>query len=234
MSRCIAVIPARGGSKGVPLKNVAPLAGTTLLDLAIDCAVAVPAITDVVVTTDHPAIADRARLRSVNVVERPAHLATDSSPTVDAVLHVLDVLDAADDTIVVTLQPTSPLRTHEHLAGALELLGRPSTASGGSHSVISVCECEHHPLKSFTIDADGAVEPIRDFATLEAPRQKLPGYFRANGAIYVSRAGDIRRFTSVVAPNPRCFVMDQESSLDVDTPLDMRIAEALLRGELGS
>jgi len=234
MSRCIAVIPARGGSKGVPLKNVAPLAGTTLLDLAIDCATAAAGVTEIVVTTDHPTIADHARRRDVVVVDRPAHLATDSSPTVDAVLHALDVLGAADDTIVVTLQPTSPLRTHEHLTQAIEMFRQANAATGASHSVISVCECDHHPLKSFTIDADGAVEPIRDLATLEAPRQKLPGYFRANGAIYVSRARDIRRYNSVVAPQPRCFVMDHESSLDVDTPLDMRIAEALLRGTLDS
>jgi N-acylneuraminate cytidylyltransferase len=225
VARCIAVIPARGGSKGVPLKNVAPIAGTTLLDLAIDSAAA-PGITDVVVSTEHDAIAERARARGVTVVDRPAALATDVSPTIDAVRHVLDTLALPDDTIVVTLQPTSPLRTAVHVGDALREFTRQ-----GMTSLMSVCETEHHPLKTFTLDAAGAVEPMRDMGTLESPRQKLPRFFRANGAIYVSRAGDIRRHNSV-APDPRCFVMDPASSLDVDSPLDMHIADALLRGTL--
>jgi N-acylneuraminate cytidylyltransferase len=227
--RCVAVIPARGGSKGVPLKNVAPIAGTTLLDLAIDSARGAAAITDIVVSTDHPTIAERARARDVIVIDRPAALAGDDSPTVDAVRHVLDTLALADDTVVVTLQPTSPLRTHRHVEEALR-----EFAGHSSGTVVSVCEAEHHPLKTFTIDSGNAVVPMRDMATLESPRQALPRYFRANGAIYVSRAGDIRRHDSVVAPEPHCYVMDRRSSLDVDSALDMRIAEALLRGDLGS
>jgi len=227
--RCVAVIPARGGSKGVKLKNVAPLAGTTLLDLAIDSARGIPEIGDIVVTTDHPTIADRARARDVIVIDRPAALAGDDSPTVDAVRHVLDTLALADDTVVVILQPTSPMRTNHHVEEALHEFARRSTGT-----VVSVCEAEHHPLKTFTIDAANAVVPMRDMATLESPRQALPRYYRANGAIYVSRAGDIRRHDSVVAPEPHCYVMDRRSSLDVDSPLDMRIAEALLRGDLGS
>jgi N-acylneuraminate cytidylyltransferase len=227
--RCVAVIPARGGSKGVPLKNVAPLAGTTLLDLAIDSARGAAQITDIVVSTDHPTIADRARARDVIVIDRPAALAGDDSPTVDAVRHVIDTLELADDTVIVTLQPTSPLRTHRHVEEALRQFAERSAGT-----VMSVCEAEHHPLKTFTIDAGNAVTPMRDMTTLESPRQALPRYYRANGAIYVSHAGDIRRHDSVVAPNPHCYVMDRHSSLDVDSPLDMRIAEALLRGELGS
>ena len=152
MVRCVAVIPARGGSKGVKLKNVAPLAGTTLLDLAIDSARGIPEIGDIVVTTDHPMIADRARARDVIVIDRPAALAGDDSPTVDAVRHVLDTLALADDTVVVTLQPTSPMRTNRHVEEALREFARRSTGT-----VVSVCEAEHHPLKTFTIDAANAV-----------------------------------------------------------------------------
>jgi N-acylneuraminate cytidylyltransferase/CMP-N,N'-diacetyllegionaminic acid synthase len=149
--RIIALVPARGGSKGLPGKNVLPLLGKPLIAWTIEQAKACSYIDRVMVTTDDDGIAAAAREFGADVpFKRPAHLATDAAKSLDVVLHALDWLEAHGDRydLLVLLQPTSPLRTAGDIGGALDLF-----ISKNAGAVVSVCETDHHPYWSNTIPA---------------------------------------------------------------------------------
>lgn len=222
-----AVIPARGGSKGLSGKNVRPLAGRPLIAYSIAAALDCPGIARCVVTSDSAEIRAVALAHGAEAVERPGALAGDCSPTQDAVRHVLETLaptsESLPDTLVL-LQPTSPLRTAAHVEACLAAFH-----AAGASSAIAVTEAEHHPYKAMRI-AGGLLEPLFDAATLEGPRQSLPAAYRQTGAIYVV---DTRRFLETNSFYVRpClpFLMPAEASVDIDTPLDLALAELLLAG----
>ncbi|MGE4297200.1 MAG: methyltransferase domain-containing protein [Desulfovibrionaceae bacterium] len=224
MPRTVAIITARGGSKGFPRKNLALLAGRPLVAHAVEAALGCPRIDGVYVTTDDAAIADAARLAGARIIDRPAALATDGSLSSDAVAHALETLRAAEGLpeYFVLLQPTSPLRTAAHVTRCLDGFFASGAASG-----ISVCELAHHPHKAFVMDGTG-LAPLADVALLEAPRQSLPPCFRQNGAIYVMRSQDFLERRSFFAAPAFPFVMGEDESLDIDTPADLARAEAQL------
>lgn len=222
-----AVIPARGGSKGFPGKNIHPLAGRPLIAHSIAAALECPGIDRCIVTTDAPEIRDVALAHGAEVVDRPAALAADLSPTQDAVRHVLEVLAPSPDRrpeTLVLLQPTSPLRTAGHVAACLKAF-----RAAGAASSIAVTEAEHHPYKAMRLDG-GLLEPLFDASTLEGPRQSLPAAYRQTGAIYVV---DTRRFlerNSFYIRPCLPFLMPAEASIDIDTPLDLALAGLILAG----
>jgi N-acylneuraminate cytidylyltransferase len=220
--RTWAVVPARAGSKGLPGKNVAPLAGSPLVEHAIAQAQRVAGVDEVVVTTDDPQVAAIGARRGAHLVDRPAELAGDLARSVDAVVHALDAVGAADEDRVVLLQPTSPLRTDEDVTACL-------ARAGDVGAVVTVCEVDHHPFKGF-VEVDGELTPVRHLDDLEAPRQALPRAVRPNGAVYVVGVGQLRREGRFLAAPVTVVEVPLERSLDVDTAADLARAEAILGG----
>jgi CMP-N,N'-diacetyllegionaminic acid synthase len=217
----IALIPARGGSKGLPGKNIIPLAGKPLIAHSIDAARSCAGIERVVVTTDDKAIAAVAREYGAEVVMRPAELATDTASTFDAVVHALNQLPPVET--LVLLQPTSPLRTAAHLNAALSAYN-----AANAPALISVCREEHHPYKSFVLDAAGVLSPLYDRESLSKPRQQLPDVYRQNGAIYIIRTDILLREKHFFVDGTLPFIMDANVSVDVDTANDLAQCEYLL------
>jgi CMP-N,N'-diacetyllegionaminic acid synthase len=219
----LAIIPARGGSKGVYRKNLRELAGKPLLVHSIEHAQATSQIDAVIVSTDDEEIASVAIAAGAEVVRRPAALARDETPTLPVLVHVLEQLSGArSPNRVVTLQPTSPLRRAEDLSAAIELLISPYD------SVVGVCPAEHSPYKMFNIRED-ALTPLIPGSPPGTPRQRLPVAYRENGAVYVTRRTVLMDARSIWGARTRPYVMDVESSIDIDCELDFVIAELLLK-----
>jgi CMP-N-acetylneuraminic acid synthetase len=216
----LAVVPARGGSVGLPGKNLAPFQGRPLVAHTVHTAVAA-GVPEVVVTTDDAEIAAAAAAEGARTVDRPAHLAEATSRTLPAVLHALDALAVPDETLVLLLQPTSPLRTADDIAECLDIHGDRPTGS-----VVQMCRStEHHPLKVCLETPDGGIAPVRDWADLEAPRQVLPAVLRPTGGIYLVRAGDLRRHERFFIPEVRPQFVPVERAIDIDSAADLELAE---------
>jgi CMP-N,N'-diacetyllegionaminic acid synthase len=219
----VAIITARGGSRGLPGKNIALLGGRPLLVWTIEAAQAASSVDYVVVTTDDAEIRAVSENAGAEVIERPLELAGDRARSEDAVRHALDQLagQGISPERLVLLQPTSPLRTAAHIDDALALLVE------GVGSVVSVCEAEHHPHKALT-ELDGVLQAFGDPALLSAPRQALPRALRQNGAIYAVAVEDFRASGRLTHEPMRAFLMDRRTSVDIDDAFDLRVAEALL------
>jgi CMP-N,N'-diacetyllegionaminic acid synthase len=214
----IALIPARGGSKGIRGKNLTPLAGQPLLAWTIAAARGSQMVTTLVVSTEDEAIAGAARSLGAEVLVRPRELADDETPMRDVVVHALSELRDCD--VLVLLQPTSPLRRAEHVDGAVELL-----LESGADSVISVVEVPHRyaPESLMALD-DGRLVPL---GASVARRQDQQRVFARNGpavlALRTDRIGD-----DLYGGDCRPYVMRPEDSVDVDEPFDLELAEFLL------
>jgi len=221
----LGIIPARGGSKGVPLKNRRLVAGKPLIQYSIDAALRSKRLTRVVVSTDDPAIGEIARASGVEVIDRPAHMAGDTSPVIDAVRHAVETLEAngrrKPETIVL-LQPTAPLRTGEDIDRAIELF-----YDKGQNPVCSVSRCEdNHPARMYTLDETGALAPLMtELAVLR--RQDLPPVYHRNGALYVFGQQELAG-GQIIVPGMTPYVMDARQSLNVDTELDLLMLDAML------
>ena len=216
----VGLIPAREGSKGIPRKNLAPLAGKPLLGWTIEAARESATITRVVVSTDWEEAAELARQLGADVLGRPRDLAADETPMLDVVRHALGELPRCD--VLVLLQPTSPLRRAEHVDEAVRLL-----LESGGDSVVSVVEVPHQfrPGKLMAI-ADGRLVRLGS----EPPRRDVgDALYARNGpavlALRPERLGD-----DLYAGDCRPYVMELLDSIDVDGPADLRVAELLLGG----
>lgn len=222
--RIAAIITARGGSKGLPRKNIRLLRGRPLLAHSVEAARGVAAIRDVIVTTDDPEIAAAGAMAGAEIVDRPAALSTDSASSASAVLHALEVLEASNrlPDVVILLQPTSPLRSSAHIASAIRIYQEIEPGS-----VVTVCETEHHPYKML-LRSDEGWEPVHDWMSLEAPRQTLVSSFRPNGAIYVVGVHALRSHGSFFVHPVQMMIMPFEDSVDIDSEDDLWMAERVL------
>jgi CMP-N,N'-diacetyllegionaminic acid synthase len=220
--RVLALIPARGGSKGIPGKNIIGLAGKPLIAWTIDAARASAHVDEVVLSTEDEAIAEVGRRCGAALpFMRPAALATDESSTMDAVFHALDRLPGYD--VIVLLQPTSPLRTTADIDAALLLLAK-------SPSCVSVRPAQDHPYLTFLIDGEQKLAPFVEVPQGQAlRRQDLPAAWCLNGAIYAAEIPWLRAQRSFISPRTLAYPMPAERSIDIDTPADLRAAEELLR-----
>lgn len=223
--RVVAVIPAREGSRGLPGKNLMTVGGQSLIERAVRAA-RDGGVDEVVVTTDGAEIAAEAQRLGCTTVLRPAELATAASRTVDALLHAAAELGLADDTLIVLLQPTSPLRTGGDVRAALV-----RHAVGEVGTTLTGCLVEHHPLKQLLVGPNGTVGPVRSWPDLEAPRQELPRAVRPNGAVYVTSLRDMVRSRSVVVPPLAIVEMPEDRSLDVDDAAALDRARAIADGD---
>jgi len=220
MAERIAVIPARAGSKGVPGKNKRLIAGRPLIAYTIDTALQTKALDRVIVTTDDAEIADLARAAGAEVVERPAEIAGDASPVIDAVLHALDAAGAHDPAAVVLLQQTSPLRTSEDISQAITLFERTGTP------VCSVVRVEDaHPARMYRIEGERLVPQVPELAA--ARRQDLPALYLRNGAIYIVGPEQLARREIICDPMVP-YEMPADRSANVDAEIDLVVLEALL------
>lgn len=228
LSNILALIPARGGSKGIPKKNIRPLAGKPLINYTIEAALQSRYQIRVVVSTDDEEIAKIARAAGAEVpFLRPAELAQDETPTFPVVQHALQWLEqheAYQPKLVVLLQPTSPLRRPEHIDRALELI-----LSSEADSVVSLCEAEHSPYWMKKVDAEGRVSPFISIEEEYTRRQDLPKVYRLNGAIFVTRSEVIMRKNRLLGDDTRAYIMEQDDSIDIDTELDFKLAELLIK-----
>lgn len=215
----VAVVPARGDSRSFPGKNLAPFLGRPLVAHAVATATAAGGVRRVVVTTDDDRIAVTAAGAGADVVRRPADLATATSRTVDGVLHALTTLGVDDRVVVVLVQPTSPLRTPADIDECLDRY-----PGHGSVVQVTAAEAGHHPWKACVL-VDGRLQPSRDWADLESPRQLLPPVLRPTGGVYLLRAADLRRHRRFFVPEVLPQPVPEERAVDIDTAADLHLAE---------
>jgi CMP-N,N'-diacetyllegionaminic acid synthase len=227
--KSLGVIPARGGSKGIPRKNIMALKGRPLIEYTIDAARQSQHLTHFVVSTDDQEIADVARAAGASVpFMRPPDLATDSATSLPVLEHALYEVEKADAThfdIIVMLQPPTPLRTGSDIDEALEML-----ATTGADSVVSVTDIgANHPLRMKRVVGDGVLVNYIDQGHEDMrPRQELPPVYIRNGAVYASRRAVITEQKTMVGADCRALIMPPERSVNIDEPFDLIRAASLL------
>lgn len=221
--RVLFVIPARGGSKGVPGKNIKLLAGRPLIAYTLDAAKAVSSFEDICVSTDSLEIKDVVEREGVPVpFLRPAELATDTATSESVLLHALDYYEQNGKTYeyVVMLQATSPLRTGKHLHEALKMI------DGQTEMVVSVKETDSNPYYVLCEeDGDGFLRLSKESSFTR--RQDCPVVYELNGAIYIMDVNALRK-KGMRLLNRRKFLMDGIYSIDIDTALQFDIAELII------
>jgi CMP-N-acetylneuraminic acid synthetase len=222
--KILGIIPARGGSKGIPHKNIIDLCGRPLISYTIEAGLESKYMDYVMVSTDDEEIADVAKKCGAEVpFMRPAELATDTATTLDAILHALNTLKerGMDFDLLVLLQPTQPLRTADDIDRSIELC-----VSEGCLPLVSVSEVDDHPLLIRTISGNRLSKMLDVSSTCR--RQDMPAYYRVNGCIYINRIDEIDETTSF-NDNILPFVMERSHSVDIDELRDLAVAEYYLK-----
>ncbi len=221
----LAIIPARGGSKGLPRKNVRLLRGRPLIYYTIREAKLSKLITRIIVSTEDREIAEISRSYDVEVQLRPPELSRDETPIIDVILYVIDTLGKIEGykpDIIVLLQPTSPLRRAVDIDNALKIFMNEEC-----DSVVSVYEAPRSLYWSFKIDGK-YLKPIFGYEYLAKRRQELPKLYIPNGAIYVSTPEKLRKYRSFYSPKTFPYIMPYERSIDIDSEIDLLLAETIL------
>lgn len=224
--RPLALVPARGGSKRFPGKNVAPLAGRPLIAWTIEAARRSGVFPDApVVSTDDDAIADAARKAGASVpFVRPAHLSDDKARLVDVAIHALDAFEAKGDArdAVVILQPTCPLRGANDVRAAWDRF-----CASGTDLLVSVTDFDHPPFWALREGPDGRVSPYFGEDVMRKT-QELPRLVRPNGAIVIAKRSALDPARSFYARGAVAYPMPSLRSFDIDVPDDLRIVRALV------
>ena len=222
--KVLGIIPARGGSKGVPGKNILEIDGKSLLAYAIDCAKASTKISQVVVSTDSEEIAQVAEDHGAQVMLRPQELAEDASNVADAVGFTLAEFQKKGQVFdqIVLLQPTAPLRTGKNIDEALALMEQR-----GSDAVISVVKVEdNHPARMYEVEGSKmtALHPELE----KKRRQELPEYYLRNGCIYAIKTGVFLDEKNLMPALKSAYIMNEKWWVNVDTPTDVYLLERLM------
>ena len=223
---CLVIIPARGGSKGIPRKNIKPLDGKPLIYYAIDTARAVVPDEDICVSTDDDEIIQVVENYGLKVpFVRPAELATDTAGTYEVLLHALDYYEKQGRhyDVVLLLQNTSPFRNAEHVKEALKLYRQDIDM------VVSVNKTKTNPYYNcFEEDADGFLKKTLDSSSF-VRRQDAPVTYEYNGAIYVINAEQLKKMPLGKFTRRVKYVMDDIHSVDLDNMIDWKFAEFVLK-----
>jgi N-acylneuraminate cytidylyltransferase len=216
--RVLALVPARGGSKGLPRKNVLDLAGRPLIAWTLAAAQDSGYVDRCVVSTDDAEIAAVARANGGDVpFMRPRELARDSSGTFAAIQHALENIPGYD--ILLLLQPTSPLRTGSDIDGTLEQLQRHAAPS-----CVSVVEPAKSPYWAYEVDDRNHLVPLLDEKLARLRRQDLPKSYVLNGAVYAARVDWLLRHKEFLGRETVPYIMPVERSMDIDTAFDLELA----------
>ena len=219
----LAIIPARGGSKRLPRKNILDLGGKPLIAWSIEAGLQSKYIDKVIVTSDDDEILAIAKEFGSQTIKRPDELASDTATSFDAIKHTIENVEKYD--YIVLLQPTSPLRTAKYIDEAIELL-----ESKKADAVISVCEMDHSPLWSNTLLEDGSMNSFLRDEVKNRRSQDLEPYYRLNGAIYITKTDSLLEEKSFfLEKNIFAYKMDRESSVDIDEEMDFLMASILLQ-----
>lgn len=217
----LAIIPARGGSKRLPRKNVLDLCGKPLIAHTIETGLKSKYIDKVIVSSDDNEILEISKKFGAETIKRPDELASDTATTFDAIKHTIDNIEKYD--YIVLLQPTSPLRNEKHVNETIELLENKN-----ADAVISVCEMEHSPLWSNTLPKDGKMNNFLRDEVLNKRSQDLEKYYRINGAIYICKTDRFLEEKSFfLKENIFAYKMDRDSSIDIDESFDFDIANVI-------
>ena len=220
--KVLAVVPARGGSKGLPHKNILDLAGRPLIAWTIAAAEDSALIDRCVISTDDEEIAAVARKHGGDVpFMRPTELAGDTAETFGALEHALQQLPGYD--ILVTLQPTSPLRIADDIDQALLEMQKH-----GAPCCISVVEPSKSPYWSYRINDENHLVPLMDTEYSTRRRQDLPPSYVPNGAVYATRVDWLRQHRSSRCESTVPLIMPKERSIDIDSAFDLKVAELYL------
>lgn len=222
--KVLAIVPARGGSKGIPGKNLKLLGSKPLIAYPIQEVQNSNLDIELVVSTDDTAIADLASRYNARVIMRPLELGSDSSPVIDSVIHVLNQFkeEGVFFDVVVLLQPTSPFWKSKDLENVIGLLDDPNC-----DGVISVCPSpEAHPARMYSVDNPGFLRPLQpDGEVLR--RQDLPTVYLRNGCFYAVKSETILKEKTLMPSNKKAYVMDPKWFLTIDTPRDLKLAGIL-------
>ena len=223
----LAIIPARGGSKGLPGKNVKELCGKPLIAWSVEQANSCSDVDRVVVSTDDNQIADVAKKYGAEVpFMRPAELASDTASTIDVIFNTIDWFEKYENyqpTYILLLQPTSPLRIVEDIEGAIQILSDKK-----AQAVVSVCETDHHPWWSNILPEDGNMKNFIKPDIVMKRRQDLPTFYRINGAIYLAEMDYIHEHNEFLGPATFAYEMPKSRSVDVDSDIDFKLAAMLM------
>lgn len=226
--KILGLIPARGGSKGVPRKNIKLLNGKPLIYYTINPARQTGLFSEILVSTDDEEIAEVSRELGVEVQIRPAHLAGDASPTIDTVIHVLESYQKTGETFdaVCLLQPTNPLRSEDVLRKSMETF-----EASGADSLVSVRQVPHeyNPHWTFEVSRTGAFLSIATGEKEIIPRrQELPRAYHRDGAIYLVKSEVVLNDKSLYGQNISFIDMTGEPHVNIDTLKDWEEAEKYL------
>jgi len=218
--KVLAIIPARGGSKGLPRKNILDLNGKPLIVWSIEASLGSKYITKTIVSSDDDEILEISKKYSSEILKRPDEFATDISSSEIVVKHTLETMEEKFD-YVILLQPTSPLRDVKDINSAFEKL-----FSSDATALISVCEYDNKILKAFKENEFGYIEGISNNKYPFMRRQDLPKIYMSNGAIYIIKIDEFLKNNSFYTDKTVLFVMNDIKSLDIDRKEDFKKVES--------
>ena len=227
MDKLLAIIPARGGSKGVPRKNIKSLNGKPLIAYTIEAAKHSKYIDKTIVSTEDEEIKDISLEFGAEIpFLRPEELATDNAPTIDAILYTVNRLKEEYNYVpdyVCLLQCTSPLRNSKHINEAFIKLKKTNM-----DAIVSICEAQINPYWSNVFKGD-KLDYFLEVGKTITRRQDLPEIYRINGAIYIVKTQILIESKTFEPENLTGYIMDESSSIDIDTDLDFKIAEVMIK-----
>lgn len=223
----LGILPARGGSKGIPGKNLRMLCGRPLLAWAAAALVDAPSVNRAICSTDDDSIADAALASGLEIpFLRPYKLATDEVPVVDVIRHALDRLDDPDEpyTHIALVQATTPTVTIDDIEAAINLVrsGNADTVISGYHAGMN------HPAIMYTLNEEGYVSWLFGDGRHAQRRQDFPAVFVRTGVIYVASTKIIRERGVLYGDRIRALIVDEERSLTIDEERDFRLAQILM------
>lgn len=222
----LAVIPARGGSKGLPGKNKKILNGKPLIAYSIRAAILSNKFDKIIVSTDDLEIAAISKEYGADIpYMRPAELSGDNISSDTVINHALDYFSSIGEQFdyVCKLQPTSPLRNEDDIVEAFERIRNTEFKA-----VVSVCECEHSPLWAGILPPNLCMKNFMEDYLKSANRQTLPIYYRLNGAIYLSEVNEFKNRGSFLGEKTVAYIMPRERSIDIDDNLDFKFAKMIM------
>lgn len=220
------IITARGGSKGLPGKNIIDLAGKPLIAYTIEAYKKSSLDGECFVSTDSNEIAAISEKYGARVIKRPDEISGDAASSADAVQHAIETLKSSSVfsyTDILLLQPTSPLRDGDDIDSAIGLYEQ-----GKAGSVVSMTAAESHPYKYFKQLDDGSTEPLFGMEYLALPRQELPKVLKQNGAIYIVSIGKFQKSRNFCEAPTVPYIMDTKRSVDIDTMIDLDLVKIIL------
>lgn len=222
--KVLAIIPARGGSKGIKRKNLKELGDKPLIAWSIDHAINSKYIDYFIVSTDDDEIAEVAKHYRSAVIFRPHSLASDDASVIDCIVHAVELLEPYD--IIALLQPTSPFRTFQDIDRCLELL----VQSEDVPAVVSLTEPSKSPYWTYKLVENKLVSLIEEDTNV--PRQKLTETFVLNGAVYVANTEWLINNRSFISENTMGYKMPWEKSVDIDTEFDLWLCRKMLEDSI--